>query len=429
MSNFFDKLTGGGGGNSNNNNNNKKNQIQNPFAKIDNPFANLGKKKVNYGGGQSLGGSSTLGKVISISLNEPGPLGMKIEKRPNNEGSAIVSMVVDGGQAHVAGLQRGDILCHAGTDGQHEIMYNQFIAMASSDQRPLQFDIRRIQTKAAKTAGGGSSSVSAEAHARKQAVIAAAEKRERAHKQKSKPIPKTNKDALPALLSTAEKARLEKERQERANATATPMSEEAKKAVQQAKMGEEVHAAALGYNPYETARATAGQARTATVAMTHGSIEDKEGSSATQQQQRMAAPNRVAPPPSLPAEASNNNNNHAQPISSAFEEAMTTLITTNDHDAVKSSLSIMRKLVMNATTKGQTGDEASAAKFRRVRLSNAKIKAAIADMNGALELMLSTGFQLAEEDGETYLVFPPGDKGPAWLPNALKTMQDYEASS
>jgi len=423
MNNFFDKLTGGGGGGSSGNNNKKKNP--NPFANVDNPFANIGKsKKQNFGGGQSLGGSSTLGKVTRVTLCDPGPLGMKIEKRPNNEGSAIVSTVVENSQAHAAGLQRGDVLCHAGTDGQHEIMYNEFIAMASSEHRPLEFDIRRIQTKAA--AGGGSAgSRSAEAYARKQAVIAAAEKRERAHKQKSKPVAKVGVGGgtLPALLSTADKLRLDKEREERAKASAVPMSDEAKKAVEQAKRGEEVHAATLGYNPYETARATAGQARTANVAMTHGSIQDKEGSGSSQQQP-MAAPNRVAPPPSLPEASS-----QTPQVSQVFEDAMTTVITTNDHEAVKSSLGIMRKLIVNATTKGQAnGDEAASAKFRRVRLSNKKIKAAIPDMNGALELMFSTGFQLAEEEGETYLVYPPGNSGPEWLPNAVKTMQDYETS-
>ena len=88
----------------------------------------------------------------------------------------------------------------------------------------------------------------------------------------------------------------------------------------------------------------------------------------------------------------------------------------------------MRKLINNAITKGQQGNDETSSKFRRVRLTNPKIKEAITDMQGALELMMSTGFLLSEndEDGETYLVFPPGEKGSSWLSSALAMMESYE---
>jgi hypothetical protein len=88
----------------------------------------------------------------------------------------------------------------------------------------------------------------------------------------------------------------------------------------------------------------------------------------------------------------------------------------------------MRTLINNAITKGQQGDEETSSKFRRVRLSNQKIKEAIADVQGALELMLCVGFVLSENDGdgETYLVYPPGEKGASWITDALEAMASYE---
>ena len=72
-----------------------------------------GMKKSFQGSGQSLGGSKP-GKVIEVQLDQPGSLGIKIEKRPGTN-SAIVATVVEGSQADKAGLRRGDILCFQGT--------------------------------------------------------------------------------------------------------------------------------------------------------------------------------------------------------------------------------------------------------------------------------------------------------------------------
>jgi hypothetical protein len=60
-----------------------------------------------------------------------------VERRPNSEGTAIVNQVVEGSQAEVAGMQRGDILCFAGSNGQEEMMYDMFLELAKSPQRPL----------------------------------------------------------------------------------------------------------------------------------------------------------------------------------------------------------------------------------------------------------------------------------------------------
>lgn len=257
------------------------------------------------------------------------------------------------------------------------------------------FDVRRVESKS--SAQSSSSSSSADAYARKQAMIAAAEARDKAHKQKMKPISK-GKETRPKAPTRPESTQ---------QGSAEPMSEESRKAAEKAKADEGLHAAQLGYNPYETARATAGQARNATVAMTHGTIENKDGT---------PSPNAPAPPPTLP-----------EAVSVEFEDAYTTLVTTNDEDNVKSSIGIMCKLIVNATTKGQESTD-DAAKFRKVRLSNAKIKAAITDVNGGLDIMLAVGFQLMEEDGESFLVYPPGEQGPDWLPESLEQMQGFAKS-
>ena len=59
-------------------------------------------------------GGTLPGRVISISLDESGALGIEVEKRKNSEKTAIISRVITGSQAERAGLQRGDIVCHVG---------------------------------------------------------------------------------------------------------------------------------------------------------------------------------------------------------------------------------------------------------------------------------------------------------------------------
>jgi hypothetical protein len=307
-------------------------------------------------------------------------------------------LVVPGGQAERAGLQRGDILYWHGQD--EEISYDQFIQLAGSDMRPLEFDIRRIKTKAPPSSSATQTKETAEAYQRKQAMIAAAEAREKAAKQWNKPIPKKGKE--PPVVQVINEYSDE------------PMSEEAKKAVLAAKSGETELAKQLGYNPYETNKSTAGQARSATVAITHGTIGNTD--------QGTPIP-KVAPPKELLAAQT-----MMDPVSLGFEDAYTAIVTSNPPTAVVASFGIMRKLMANATTKGQASVE-EGAKFRRVRLSNDKINAAISEVHGALDLMMSVGFLLVEEDGESYLVYPAGQPAPSWLKTGLSQMEQYEQNS
>ncbi len=123
--------------NKNGNNNNNNNNNNNPLANIRKNIEQIAKPKSGMKGpGYSLGGSKP-GQVYQIILPNPGPLGIRVEQRSNNSASAIVNMVVAGSQAEAAGLQRGDVLCFAGSDGQNEMPYSMFLEMAKSSQRPL----------------------------------------------------------------------------------------------------------------------------------------------------------------------------------------------------------------------------------------------------------------------------------------------------
>ena len=168
---FFNKLTdkkpgkgranatsggrvGSGGGNNNNNNTNHGGpQFKNPFANLGGSLqlggvGGGGSHKNFRGGGQSLGGSKP-GRIVRIELPMPGPLGVKVEKRQGAK-TAIVSQVLPETQAAAAQLRRGDVICVADTQGEAEMLYDDFLKMAASDVRPLVFDIRRIDG-----AGGG----------------------------------------------------------------------------------------------------------------------------------------------------------------------------------------------------------------------------------------------------------------------------------
>jgi hypothetical protein len=50
-------------------------------------------------------------------------------------------------------------------------------------------------------------------------------------------------------------------------------------------------------------------------------------------------------------------------------------------------------------------------------------------VHGALDIMMACGFSLVDEDGESYLVYPPADTGPVWLSRAMHQMHQYEQSS
>lgn len=71
----------------------------------------------------------------------------------------------------------------------------------------------------------------------------------------------------------------------------------------------------------------------------------------------------------------------------------------------ESSVDVVLKLFRNIAREPEN------AKFRRVRLSNPKIKEAIGDVAGGVELLEFVGFELKEEDGEMWAVMDqPGEE-------------------
>jgi hypothetical protein len=128
------KSTGGGNDNSNPLANLGK-SIQKNFNQA--TGGGLGGQPNSFGGqGQSLGGSKP-GYVIEIILPNPGPLGVRVEKRSTASASAIVNQVVANSQAEAAGLKRGDVICFPSSNGQQEIQYDMFLQIAKSTERPI----------------------------------------------------------------------------------------------------------------------------------------------------------------------------------------------------------------------------------------------------------------------------------------------------
>ena len=74
-------------------------------------------------------------------------------------------------------------------------------------------------------------------------------------------------------------------------------------------------------------------------------------------------------------------------------------------------------------------------------MTNPKIRASVTDIPGAIDLLLSIGFQIHEDivelgngddpnsnhssHTESVLLYPPSTPGPIWLPIALQQMEQY----
>lgn len=356
------------------------------------------------GAGKTLGGTKS-GTLKSISISEQGPIGVQLEN--TSAGSAIIGKVIPGGVAEAAGLLRGDIICYPNTNGNDEIKYKEFLEMIKSNTRPLQFEVRRVETPSLSSNTDG---LRADAYARKQAMIAAAEARDKQNKFAKKPV-RSGKE-----LTSEQKQKIAQQREQNALRNAeqmcnAPMSETSQKAVEAAKQDETKRIQELGYNPYESSRSTGKQGAAAAVATTHGSIKYQNEETSSNSKEKLKKQSSIS---------------KNEGIDPDFDRAYSSLVMTNKQDeGLAKSIRIIRKLIVNATKEGNSDDQK-----RKVRISNANklIQEAINDMNGALDVMMSVGFVITEneEDSETYLVYPPGDSGPEWLQKALSRLEEYE---
>jgi hypothetical protein len=379
------------------------------------------------GGGTRLGGGSGSGStdLRTVTLDQPGSIGCRVEKNElNSIGACIISHVEPNSAASHAGLQRGDIICNAHciekggepwTSSSAVLSYDAFLTLVKSNRRPLVLQIRRIGTSsssavaavgsgtAAAAASSSSSSstpsMSANAEVRRKAVMAAAEARERAHQQKMKPIEKGTKKASTAAATATTTTRA-------VEINHTP--DETKRAIEAAKAGEAGTIAQLGYNPYEVIKGTGNQAQMAIIATTS-----------------TTNPLATTTTDTASTQLTHHNTVMSTPLNESFDHAFLLLITSTNHTEkeIVSSLTILRKLILNATTKGLQEEDSD--KYRRVRLSNPKIQSAIVAMQGGLDLMFSCGFELVEDNTETYLVYPIDKEIPDWIPMALQRMNDY----
>jgi hypothetical protein len=404
----------------------------------------------NRGGGKSLGGVKPGTILPNITITQPGPIGITLENTSDNH-SAIIAAVSKSSLAESAGLQRGDVVCYTGCNGEREYKYQDFLKLVKSNARPLVFDVRRTIGLAVGTGTGtGTGTIStkagtqtrADADARRQAVIAAAEQRNSQHKAKTKPIPKfkggkvpvlTSKntsntsDLTPEQIQKIENQKLQNIQNNLKNMNNEPKSEEAKKAVEAAKQDEIQHMHSLGYNPYEVRKVTAGQASSASIAMTHGAINASgvESGSASASASASASGNNVAPLSSTsiplvqqPANAfipapDNTNSNQIDP-SGAFDTALTEILTSNPtkKSNISKTLRILKKLITNVIATPATATSSSSSSSsplsmddpkRKIRITNPNniIKECVVDMVGSIELLMSVGFVMMEDQDVT----------------------------
>jgi len=393
-----------------------------PYQVMDSFFKNIfnpndtAKSKQSVAG-RSLGGAKP-GKVIRITIPSPNPLGCGIEKSSDGKAYAIIADVMNGSQAESVGLKRGDIICYPDSQGEHEILYEHFIEMAKSSTRPLVFDVRRIDGSKPLNSNHDSSSQSADAYVRRQAMIEAAENRQNANRSKYTLKKPSSSTETASSYSKDRKLEINED-----------ISEETRKAIDKAKVLENQRVNVLGFNVYESAKMSGDQGRhvkTSVDTSTSTStpiIKKSKGNISSTSLENMnhssISPNARSPLVS---------------IDPSFDSVWAIFLSNSDTstDEKKQSVSIIRKVTTNALTKGQNlDDDMTSSKYRRVRLSNPKIMQHITTVTGAVDILMSFGFILSEEEGQegTSLFLPPGEEGPIWIHDALNVLEHYENSN
>jgi len=318
------------------------------------------------------------GSVIPIKIKaKNGSIGVRVEKVPKTGGVRVVS-VESGGAGEAAGLIRGDVICFGGSDGMAEITFEHFAIMVED------------------LCSGESGAGFLEIEVLRDAVIAAAAAREAARKKN---------EVKPKKSAPGPSFRGSKYETVTYDLPPPSSSQESMAAVKAAKAREEAISSSLGYNPYEVVKSGSSLAHT------------QAGTTPSENQ-------KIEAKRDLP-ETKGNEKKGQYIINEQFDEHLGFILSHSENKSAKQSLLTMRKLILNATTKGQIEGESSE-KFRRIRLANTRIAKDIVSVEGALELMMLIGFQLAEdaETKESVLVFPAGTTGPQWLEDGLNRMKN-----
>ena len=84
-------------------------------------------------------------RLLTITMSQPGTLGLEIEEGDDAVSSACVARVVPGSLGDASGVKKGDVLCHA--DSDIEFSYHEFCRLAQSGMRPLRFNVRRVEAQ------------------------------------------------------------------------------------------------------------------------------------------------------------------------------------------------------------------------------------------------------------------------------------------
>jgi len=264
---------------------------------------------------------------------------------------------------------------------------------------PFEIDVLRIKVAGANkhkqnTETGGRS---AQDDIRRQAVLAAAAAREQKSNTLQKGIVRKTANNRNTTINSSQHSRESK-----------PLSEESKAAVAAAKASEAKTAEQMGYNPYEVVKSGANTARVADLATS---------TSAPKSNPFIGSEPSTSPPLKASIKPKSVGNIR---IDESFDQSLGHLLSSNNTEDSTKAISTMRKLIVNATTKEDI-------KFRKVKLSNARIQREIVNVPGAVDLMLAVGFVLAEDEEtkESILIYSGENIAvPDWLPAALNRMDE-----
>lgn len=112
-----------------------------------------------------------------------------------------------------------------------------------------------------------------------------------------------------------------------------------------------------------------------------------------------------------------------------FDKAFTTILKNNkDEVKVSNGLRIMRKLIINATTRGQDELNDDSFNYCKVWFSDPHV-AECMQLDGSLELMLSVGFVIGgnkDDEKGLHLEYLFMQNCPSWLRDALDQMEHHE---